>query len=138
MRYAVETHYNELRAMCLTTNALCPTAEIGALLLKCMLIVYIWPEKGVKVYTKLGGKRLYDRKKEFALLFSIHWCLFMYVAVCCYSCSLFLPFAVWCCRLLLLYCLLSIVCCLLPQVGVCRLAACAVAGCCHLLYSAAV
>ena len=24
-----------------------PTAEFGALLLKCVLIVYIWPEQGV-------------------------------------------------------------------------------------------
>ena len=40
-------HCNELRALCPTTNALCRTAEIGALLLKCALIVYIWPEKGV-------------------------------------------------------------------------------------------
>ena len=39
---------NELRALCLTTNALCRTAEIGALSLKCVLIVYIWPEKGVE------------------------------------------------------------------------------------------
>ena len=34
-------HCNELRALGLTTNALCRTAEIGALLLKCLLIVYI-------------------------------------------------------------------------------------------------
>ena len=40
-------HCNELRALCLTTNTLCRTAEFGALLLKCVLIVYIWPEKGV-------------------------------------------------------------------------------------------
>ena len=40
-------HCNELHAMCLTTNALCRNAEIGALLLKCVLIVYIWPEKRV-------------------------------------------------------------------------------------------
>ena len=40
-------HCNELRALYLTTNALCRSAEIGALLLKCVLIVYIWPEKGV-------------------------------------------------------------------------------------------
>ena len=37
----------KIRALCLTTNALCRTAEIGALLLKYVLIVYIWPEKGV-------------------------------------------------------------------------------------------
>ena len=43
----IRLHCNELRALCLTTNALCRTAEIGALLLKCVLIVYIWPEKGV-------------------------------------------------------------------------------------------
>ena len=43
-------HYNEIRALCLTTNAICRTAEIGALLLKCVLIVYIWPEKGVVCY----------------------------------------------------------------------------------------
>ena len=41
----IRLHCNELRALCLTTNALCPTAEFGALLLKCVLIVYIWPEK---------------------------------------------------------------------------------------------
>ena len=40
-------HCNEIRALCLTTNAICRTAEIGALLLKYVLIVYIWPEKGV-------------------------------------------------------------------------------------------
>ena len=40
-------HCNELRALCLTKNVLCRTAEFGALLLKCVLIVYIWPEKGV-------------------------------------------------------------------------------------------
>ena len=40
-------HCNEIRALCLTTNTVCRTAEIGALLLKCVLIVYIWPEKGV-------------------------------------------------------------------------------------------
>ena len=44
----VRLHCNELRALCLTTNALCRTAEIGALFLKCVLIVYIWPEKGVQ------------------------------------------------------------------------------------------
>ena len=43
-------HCNELRALNLTTNALCRTVEIGALLLKCVLIVYIWPEKGVHRY----------------------------------------------------------------------------------------
>ena len=43
----IRLHCNELRALCLTTNALCRTAEIGALLLKCVLIVYIWPEKKV-------------------------------------------------------------------------------------------
>ena len=43
----IRLHCNELRALCLTTNALCRTAEFGALLLKCVLIVYIWPEKGV-------------------------------------------------------------------------------------------
>ena len=41
----IRLHCNELRALCLTTNALCRTAEIVALLLKCVLIVYIWPEK---------------------------------------------------------------------------------------------
>ena len=40
-------HCNEIRALCLITNALCRTAEIGALLLKCVLIVY----------TYLAGKR---------------------------------------------------------------------------------
>ena len=44
----IRLHCNELRALCLTTNALCRTAEFGALLLKCVLIVYIWPEKGYK------------------------------------------------------------------------------------------
>ena len=43
----IRLHCNELRALCLTTNALCRTADIGALLLKCVLIVYISPEKGV-------------------------------------------------------------------------------------------
>ena len=43
----IRLHCNELRAQCLTTNALCRTAEFGALLLKCVLIVYIWPEQGV-------------------------------------------------------------------------------------------
>ena len=41
----IRLHCNELHALCLTTNALCRTVEIGALLLKCVLIVYIWPEK---------------------------------------------------------------------------------------------
>ena len=41
----IRLHCNELRALCLTTNALCRTAEIGELLLKCVLIVNIWPEK---------------------------------------------------------------------------------------------
>ena len=45
---AIGLHCNEIRALCLTTNAICRTAEIGALLLKCVLIVYIWPEKGVE------------------------------------------------------------------------------------------
>ena len=40
-------HCNEIRALCLTTNALRRTAEIDALLLKCVLIVYIWPQKVV-------------------------------------------------------------------------------------------
>ena len=43
----IRLHCNELRVLCLTTNALCRTAEIGALSLKCVLVVYIWPEKGV-------------------------------------------------------------------------------------------
>ena len=43
----IRLHCNELRALCLTANALCRTVEFGALLLKCVLIVYIWPEKGV-------------------------------------------------------------------------------------------
>ena len=43
----IALHCNDIRALCLTTNTLCRTAEIGALLLKCSLIVYIWPEKGV-------------------------------------------------------------------------------------------
>ena len=41
----IRLHCNEPRALCLTTIAICRTAEIGALLLKCVLIVYIWPEK---------------------------------------------------------------------------------------------
>ena len=45
----IRLHCNELRAQCLTTNALGRTTEFGALLLKCVLIVYIWPEKGVAV-----------------------------------------------------------------------------------------
>ena len=62
-------HCNELRALCLTTNALCRTAEIGALLLKCELIVYIWPEKGV-VHTCLTKRttvwhRSYNRQRVF-------------------------------------------------------------------------
>ena len=40
-------HCNEIRGLCLTTHVICSTAEIGALLLKCVLIVYIWPEKGL-------------------------------------------------------------------------------------------
>ena len=47
----IRLHGNELRALCLTTNALGRTAEFGALLLKCVLIVYIWPEKGVLHYS---------------------------------------------------------------------------------------
>ena len=43
----IRLHCNELRALCLTRNALCRTAKIVALLLKCVLIVYIWPENGV-------------------------------------------------------------------------------------------
>ena len=72
----IRLHCNELRALCLTTNALCRTAEFGALLLKCVLIVYIWPEKGVggatpgtmprvwpfsQVATTTAGERLRDR-----------------------------------------------------------------------------
>ena len=34
----------EFRALCLAMNALCRSA---AVLLKCVLIVYIWPDKGV-------------------------------------------------------------------------------------------
>ena len=48
----IRLHCNELRALCMTTNVLRRTAEIGALLLKCVLIVYIWPEKGVVVVPK--------------------------------------------------------------------------------------
>ena len=36
----IRLHCNELRALCLTTNAVCRTAEIGALLLKCVMIVH--------------------------------------------------------------------------------------------------
>ena len=54
-------HCNELRALCLTTNALCRTAEISALLLKCALIVYIWPEKGVQFGGCTRGQFLYFR-----------------------------------------------------------------------------
>ena len=43
----IRLHCNELSALCLRTNVLCRTAEFGALLLECVLIVYIWPEKGV-------------------------------------------------------------------------------------------
>ena len=43
----IRLHCNELRALCPTTNVLCRTAEFGALLLKCVLIVSIWSEKGV-------------------------------------------------------------------------------------------
>ena len=45
----IRLHCNEHRALCLTRNALCRTAEIGTLLLKWVLIVYIWPENGVRV-----------------------------------------------------------------------------------------
>ena len=51
----IRLHCNELRALCLTTNALCRTAEFGALLLKCVLIVYIWSEKGVDNYYLRSG-----------------------------------------------------------------------------------
>ena len=51
----IRLHCNELRALCLTTNALCRTAEFGALLLKCVLIVYIWPEKGVETSRRAVG-----------------------------------------------------------------------------------
>ena len=48
------TRTNFVRCVyCLTTNALCRTAEIGALLPKCVLIVYIWPEKGVQVLSSI-------------------------------------------------------------------------------------
>ena len=56
----IRLHCNELRALCRTTNALCRTAEISALLLKCVLIVYIWPEKGV-CFTENGGVRRRER-----------------------------------------------------------------------------
>ena len=46
----IRLYCNELRALCLTTNALCRTAEFGALLPKCVLIVYIWTEKGVHLF----------------------------------------------------------------------------------------
>ena len=43
MLYAVERcAVTEVRALCLPMNALCRST---ALLLKCLLIVYIWPEK---------------------------------------------------------------------------------------------
>ena len=45
----IRLHCNELRALCRTANALCRTAGIGAVLLKCVLIVYICPEKGVAI-----------------------------------------------------------------------------------------
>ena len=45
----IRLHCNELRALRLTTNSLGRTAEFGALLLKCVLIVYIWLEKGVVI-----------------------------------------------------------------------------------------
>ena len=49
----IRLYCNELRALCLTTNALCRTAEFGALLLKCVPIVYIWPEKGLETICEL-------------------------------------------------------------------------------------
>ena len=53
----IRLHCNELRALSLTTNALCRNADIGALLLKCVLIVYISPEKGVvgKIFDNTGS-----------------------------------------------------------------------------------
>ena len=57
----IRLHCNELRALCLTTNALCRTAEFGALLLKCVLIVYIWPEKGVYTYVVIDGSKIGGR-----------------------------------------------------------------------------
>ena len=56
---SIGLHCNEIRALCLTTNALRRTAEICALLSKCVLIVCIWPEKGVyvtgNVWNRLGN-----------------------------------------------------------------------------------
>ena len=46
--HCVVLHDLMLCALC--SVALCRTAEIGALLLKCVLIVYIWPEKGVNAH----------------------------------------------------------------------------------------
>ena len=46
----IRLHCNELRALCLTINDLCRTAEISALLLKYVLIVYIWPENAYYMY----------------------------------------------------------------------------------------
>ena len=57
----IRLHCNELHALCLTANALCRTVEFGALLLKCVLIVYIWPEKGVYLKYKY---QVYSSRSE--------------------------------------------------------------------------
>ena len=65
----IRLHCNELRALCLTANALCRTAGIGALLLKCVLIVYIEPEKGV--CTSAAFEMIEVTNRIPALIFSI-------------------------------------------------------------------
>ena len=60
--YAVERRVvTEFRALCLPMNVLCRSA---ALLLKCVLFVYIWPEKGVYRFAILclfAGIELYSQ-----------------------------------------------------------------------------
>ena len=71
----IRLHCNELRALCLTTIALCRTAEISALLVKCVLIVCIWPEKGVmEVKTQ-------SKKSETDILYSCAGCHFLFAFV---------------------------------------------------------
>ena len=61
----IRLHCNELRALCLTTNALtlCRTAEIGAL--------YIWPEKGVYAVPTYRNKHSVFHIPSFSFL---EWC----------------------------------------------------------------
>ena len=74
----IRLNCNELRVLCLTTNALCRTAEIGALLLKCVLIVYIWPEKRCMRKKIMDGVQLHVHT---CATFSTSWKLLG--AFCC-------------------------------------------------------